>query len=75
MPLAAEAILTMCQERPEIRVVLTELDDTFDAMYATSGRSSVPPAALLKATVLMAMYWIRSGRASCERLNDNLLFK
>jgi transposase len=46
-----------------------ELDETFEAMYATSGRSSVPPEALLKATVSMAMYSIRSERAFCERLN------
>ena len=30
---------------------------------------------LLKATVLMAMYSIRSERAFCERLNYDLLFK
>src|SRR5207247_817248 len=45
------------------------------AMYAKSGRPSVPPEALLKATVLMALYSIRSERAFCERLNDDLLFK
>ena len=44
-------------------------------MYATSGRPSVPPEQLLKATVLMAMYSIRSERAFCERLNYDLLFK
>ena len=35
----------------------------------------MPPEALLKATVLMAMYSIRSERAFCERLNYDLLFK
>ena len=55
--------------------VLAELDDTFEQMYASSGRSSVPPESLLKATVLMAMYSIRSERAFCERLNYDLLFK
>ena len=58
-----------------VDAVLAELDDTFDAMYAASGRSSVPPEALLKSTVLMAMYSIRSERAFCERLNYDLLFK
>ena len=48
---------------------------TFDAMYAASGRRSVPPETLLKATVLMAMYSIRSERAFCERLNYDMLFK
>ena len=41
---------------------------------AGAGRS-VPPETLLKATVLMAMYSIRSERAFCERLNYDLLFK
>src|SRR5438067_520402 len=61
--------------RRVVDAVLAELDDTFDAMYASSGRSSVPPETLLKATVLMAMYSIRSERAFCERLNYDLLFK
>jgi len=55
--------------------VLGELDDDFEAMYATSGRRSVPPEQLLKATVLMAMYSMRSERAFCERLNYDMLFK
>jgi transposase len=55
--------------------VLAELDDVFDGMYAADGRRSVPPESLLKATVLMAMYSIRSERAFCERLNYDLLFK
>jgi len=61
--------------RRVVDAVLAELDGVFDAMYATSGRSSVPPEALLKSTVLMAMYSIRSERAFCERLNYDLLFK
>jgi transposase len=55
--------------------VLAGLDGEFDAMYASTGRRSVPPEALLKATVLMALYSIRSERAFCERLNYDLLFK
>jgi transposase len=61
--------------RKVVDVVLAELDGEFDAMYARSGRPSVPPEALLKATVLMALYSIRSERAFCERLNYDLLFK
>jgi transposase len=55
--------------------VLADLDGDFDAMYSGIGRPSVPPEQLLKATVLMAMYSIRSERAFCERLNYDLLFK
>jgi transposase len=51
------------------------MDDVFAGMYSAKGRRSVPPEALLKATVLMALYSIRSERAFCERLNYDLLFK
>jgi transposase len=61
--------------RVVVDAVLAELDPIFDAMYAAGGRRSVPPEVLLKATVLMAMYSIRSERAFCERLNYDLLFK
>src|SRR4051812_28912190 len=61
--------------RVVVDAVLAELDDVFDAMYASGGRASVPPETLLKATVLMAMYSMRSERAFCERLNYDLLFK
>ena len=61
--------------RAVVDAVLGELDGEFDAMYARSGRPSVSPEQLLKATVLMALYSIRSERAFCERLNYDLLFK
>jgi transposase len=61
--------------RAVVDAVLADLDDVFDEMYATGGRRSVPPEVLLKSTVLMAMYSIRSERAFCERLNYDLLFK
>lgn len=61
--------------RQVVEVVLADLDGEFDAMYSRSGRPSVPPEQLLKATVLMALYSIRSERAFCERLNYDLLFK
>jgi transposase len=61
--------------RVVVEEVLGRLDGEFDAMYAESGRRSVPPETLLKATVLMAMYSMRSERAFCERLNYDMLFK
>jgi transposase len=61
--------------RVVVDAVLADLDPIFETMYATGGRRSVPPEQLLKATVLMAMYSIRSERAFCERLNYDLLFK
>jgi transposase len=61
--------------RAVVDEVLADLDGDFDAMYSGIGRPSVPPEQLLKATVLMALYSIRSERAFCERLNYDLLFK
>ena len=61
--------------RVVVDAVLAELDGEFASMYARTGRPSVPPEQLLKATVLMALYSIRSERAFCERLNYDLLFK
>ena len=54
---------------------LRALSPTFDAMYAEGGRPSVPPERLLKSTLLMAFYSIRSDRLFCEQLDYNLLFR
>jgi transposase len=61
--------------RAVVDTVLATLDDELGAMYARTGRPSVPPEQLLKATILMAMYSVRSERAFCERLTYDLLFK
>lgn len=58
-----------------VEEVLGELDGEFEAMYSRIGRPSIPPEQLLKASVLMALYSMRSERAFCERLNYDLLFK
>jgi transposase len=54
---------------------LAELSKDFDAMYSAVGRPSIPPEKLLKATLLMALYTIRSERLFCEQLDYNLLFR
>ena len=46
----------------------------FDAIYADSGRPSIRPGRVLKASLLMACYTIRSERQCCKQLRDNLLF-
>jgi transposase len=45
------------------------------AMYSTTGRPSIPPERLLKASLLMALYTVRSERMFCEQLDYNLLFR
>lgn len=54
---------------------LAKLSPVFDEMYADAGRPSIPPERLLKATLLMAFYTIRSERLFCEQLDYNLLYR
>ncbi len=54
---------------------LAALSATFDAMYAEGGRPSIPPERLLKASLLIALYSVRSERAFCEQLDYDLLFR
>ena len=54
---------------------LARLSAQFDAMYAQVGRPSIPPERLLKASLVIALYSIRSERAFCEELEYNLLFR
>src|SRR5215470_16684627 len=69
------------QEHPLRRIkqvtdrVLKNLSPIFDQMYSSVGRPSVPPERLLKASLLMALYTIRSERLFCEQLDYNLLFR
>lgn len=51
------------------------MSEDFDAIYAQSGRPSVPPERLLKGTLLIALYSVRSERQFCEQLEYNLLFR
>jgi transposase len=54
---------------------LSELSPTFDEIYAETGRPSIPPERLLKASLLIALYSVRSERAFCEELEYHLLFR
>src|ERR1044071_3766161 len=48
--------------------VLKSMSASFNAMYAEGGRPSVAPERLLKASLLMALYSVRSDRLLCEML-------
>lgn len=61
--------------RPIVERVLQDLSPTFNRMYAEIGRPSIPPEHLLKASLLVALYSVRSERQFCERLAYDLLFK
>src|SRR5215212_5806505 len=58
-----------------VEPALRTLSPTFAQMYAAGGRPSLPPEHLLKASLLIALYSVRSERQFCERLQYDLLFK
>ena len=61
--------------RTMVDAALRELDQDFDALYADTGRDSIPPEKLLRAQLLMAFYTIRSERQLTEQIDYNLLFR
>ena len=54
---------------------LERLSPLFDEMYAADGRSSIPPERLLKSSLLMSLFSVRSERAFCADLQYNLLYR
>ncbi len=54
---------------------LRRMSRVLNQMYAEGGRLSVPPDTLLKSSLLMALYSVRSERLFCEMLEYNLLFR
>jgi transposase len=61
--------------KPIVDRALASLSPVFNRMYSRRGRPSIPPEHLLKASLLIALYSIRSERQFCERLEYDLLFK
>ena len=61
--------------KPIVESALSRLSSRFDEMYAERGRPSIPPEQLLKASLLIALFSVRSERQFCERLRYDLLFK
>jgi len=61
--------------KAQVDPVLSLMSAQFDAMYAAGGRPSTAPERLLKATLLIALYSVRSDRLFCEMLDYNMLFR
>jgi transposase len=61
--------------KPQADAVLASMSASFEAMYAEGGRPSVAPERLLKASLLIALYSVRSDRLFCEMLDYNMLFR
>jgi len=47
----------------------------FNTMYADTGRGSIPPERLIRASLLQVLYSIRSERRLVEQIQYNLLFR
>jgi transposase len=61
--------------KPIVGRALQAISPTLSQMYSRRGRPSIPPEHLLKASLLIALYSVRSERQFCERLQYDLLFK
>ena len=61
--------------KPLADSALRRMSPLLDEIYADTGRPSIPPEHLLKASLPMAFYTVRSERQFCEQLRYNLLFK
>ena len=55
--------------------VLVALDGEFERLYEGTGRQSIAPERLLRASLLQAFYSVRSERQLMEQIDDNLLFR
>jgi transposase len=55
--------------------VLASLDAEFERLYEGTGRQSIAPERLLRASLLQAFYSVRSERQLMEQIDYNLLFR
>jgi transposase len=58
-----------------VDTALKQISAQFDAIYSHTGRPSIPPEKLLKASLLQAFYTIRSERQLVEQIGYNILFR
>jgi transposase len=61
--------------RTIVNDVLVSLDSEFEKLYEGTGRQSVAPERLLRASLLQAFYSVRSERQLMEQIDYNLLFR
>lgn len=54
---------------------LNHMSGRFDAMYAKTGRPSIPPEKLLRAQLIQMLYSIRSERLLVEEIDYSMLFR
>ena len=54
---------------------LEKMSRRFDAMYAKTGRPSIPPEKLLRAQLIQMLYSVRSERLLMEEIDYSVLFR
>jgi transposase len=54
---------------------LERMDAELERLYSCTGRPSIAPERLLRASLLMVLYSVRSERQLMEQMNYNLLFR
>jgi transposase len=55
--------------------ILATLHADFEALYAKTGRPSIPPERLLRASLIQTLYSIRSERQLMQHIDYNLLYR
>ncbi len=63
------------QIRAMVDRALERMDAELEQLYSHTGRPSIAPERLLRASLLMVLYSIRSERQLMEQMNYNLLFR
>ena len=61
--------------RTLVEDVLEAMSGKFRTLYSHTGRPSIPPEQLLKATLLQAFFTVRSERQLIEQIDYNMLFR
>lgn len=56
-------------------LALEQMSPLFDALYATTGRPSIPPEKLLRGQLIQMLYSVRSERLLMEEIDYSVLFR
>lgn len=56
-------------------LALWSMSERFDAMYAKTGRPSIPPEKLLRAQLIQMLYSVRSERLLMEEIDYSVLYR
>ena len=61
--------------RAVVDTILVSMDRELDALYARTGRDSIPPERLLRASLIQTLFSIRSERQLVNHIDYNLLYR